>query len=76
MLSDAAEASGVHQGLAAGLINMAWASGQVLGAVGGGAAASAGGDALPCVVVAVLLTAAVLMAWQNGVGRPRYVARA
>jgi MFS family permease len=76
MLSDAAEASGVHQGLAAGLINMAWASGQVMGAVGGGAAASAGGDALPCVVVAALLTAAVLMAWQNGVGRPRYVARA
>jgi MFS family permease len=76
MLSDAAEASGLHQGLAAGLINVAWASGQVMGAVGGGAAAGAGGDALPCLVVAGLLTAAVVMAWQNGVGRPRYVARA
>ena len=76
MLSDAAGASGLHQGLAAGLINVAWASGQVMGAVGGGAAASAGGDALPCLVVAGLLTATVVMAWQNGVGRPRYVAQA
>ena len=31
LLSDAAEASGLHQGLAAGLINVAWAAGQVLG---------------------------------------------
>jgi MFS family permease len=76
MLSDAAEASGLHQGLAAGLINVAWAAGQVLGAVGGGATAGVAGDALPCLVVAGLLTATILMAWQNGVGRPRYVARA
>jgi MFS family permease len=76
MLSDAAEASTLHQGLAAGLINIAWAAGQVLGSVGGGAGASAGGDALPCLVVAVLLAATVLLAWQAGVGRPRYVARA
>jgi MFS family permease len=76
MLSDAAELSGLHQGLAAGMINVAWAAGQVLGSVGGGATASVAGDALPCLVVAGLLTATVLMAWQNGVGRPRYVARA
>lgn len=76
MLSDAAEASGLHQGLAAGLINVAWAAGQVLGSIAGGATASAAGDAVPCLAVAALLVATALAAWQNGVGRERYVARA
>jgi MFS family permease len=76
MLSDAAEASGLHQGLAAGLINVAWAAGQVLGSAGGGATASAAGDAVPCLVVAALLVVTAAAAWQNGVGRARYVARA
>jgi MFS family permease len=76
MLSDAAEASGLHQGLAAGLINVAWAAGQVVGSMGGGAAASAAGDVLPCLAVAVILVAAAIAARQNGIGRERYVARA
>src|SRR3954451_14631124 len=77
MLSDAAEASGLHQGLAAGLINIAWAAGQVLGSVGAGATASAAGDALPCLLVAaMLLVVAALAARRSGVGRARYVARA
>jgi MFS family permease len=76
MLSDAAKDSGLHQGLAAGLINIAWAAGQVLGSIGSGAAAAAAGDALPCLVVAVGLVATALVAWQNGIGRGRYVARA
>jgi MFS family permease len=76
MLSDAADASGLHQGLAAGLINVAWAAGQVLGSIGGGATASAAGDALPCLAVAVMLVGTALAAWQNGIGRGRYVARA
>jgi MFS family permease len=57
MLSDSAEATDLHQGLAAGLINIAWAGGQVLGGVGGGAAATGAGDALPCLLAAVLLLA-------------------
>jgi MFS family permease len=76
MLSDSADASGLHQGLAAGLINIAWAAGQVLGRVGGGATASAAGDALPCLVVAAWLLATAVVARQNGIGRARYVARA
>jgi MFS family permease len=73
LLSDAAEAGGLHQGLAAGLINVAWAAGQVLGSVGAGATASAAGDALPCLVVAGMLIVVALAARQNGIGRARYV---
>lgn len=60
MLSESAEATGLHQGMAAGLTNLAWASGQVTGAVAGGVAASAVGDWLPCYLIAavMLLTAA------------------
>jgi MFS family permease len=55
ILSDAADLSGLHQGLATGLINIAWALGQMTGSAGGGAAAGAAGDVLPCVLVATLL---------------------
>lgn len=68
MLSDAADATALHQGFAAGLINVAWASGQVLGGVGGGAGANAASDTLPCVLSAVLLLATVAAARQMGVG--------
>jgi MFS family permease len=73
MLSDSAEASGLHQGLAAGLINVAWASGQVLGSVGGGTAASVATDALPCLLVAALLLATAAAARQAGVRSPERV---
>jgi MFS family permease len=59
MLSDSAEATRLHQGFAAGLINAAWAIGQVAGGVGGGAAAGTAGDALPCVLAAALLVVTV-----------------
>jgi MFS family permease len=58
MLSDSAEATGLHQGMAAGLANLAWAAGQVTGGVGGGAAASAAGDWLPCYLIAAILLVA------------------
>jgi MFS family permease len=66
MLSDSAEATGLHQGFAAGLTNMAWAAGQVSGGVGGGALAGAAGDALPCLLAAGWLLATALAAWQAG----------
>ncbi len=71
MLSDSADATRLHQGFAAGLINMAWAAGQVLGGVGGGAAAGVAGDALPCLLAAALLLATVLAARPMGVGGGR-----
>jgi MFS family permease len=66
MLSDAAAATGLHQGFSAGLTNMAWAAGQVCGGVGGGAAAEAAGDALPCLLVAAMLLATAAAAWRAG----------
>jgi MFS family permease len=73
MLSDSAEATGLHQGLAAGLINVAWASGQVLGGAGGGAAASGSGDALPCLAAAALLLLTVGAARRMGIGQATQV---
>ena len=55
MLSEGAESSSLHQGYAAGLSNMAWAAGQVIGGVAGGAAASAAGYALPGIAISALL---------------------
>jgi MFS family permease len=62
LVSDEAEASGLHQGYAAGLSNMAWASGQVIGGVGGGVLANATGNAAPSIAIAVLLVATALYA--------------
>ncbi|MGA2925026.1 MAG: MFS transporter [Solirubrobacteraceae bacterium] len=61
MLSDAAAAHGLEQGLAAALINLAWAGGQVLGAGAGGAVAKAHGDA-PVIFVLAVLCALTLVA--------------
>jgi MFS family permease len=68
MLSDAAEISGLHQGLASGLINMAWAMGQVTGSVGSGIGANAAGDALPCLLAAGLLLLTAALARQPRLG--------
>ncbi len=54
-LSEVAESSRLHQGYAAGLSNMAWAAGQTVGALAGGAVSSAAGYALPSLTVAALL---------------------
>jgi MFS family permease len=54
-LSETADLSGLHQGFAAGLSNMAWAAGQTVGALAGGGVASAVGYALPSLAIAALL---------------------
>jgi MFS family permease len=54
-LSETADLSGLHQGFAAGLSNMAWAAGQAAGALAGGAAAGVTGYAVPSLAIAVLL---------------------
>jgi MFS family permease len=54
MLSDTAESRGLEQGLAAALMNLAWAGGQIIGSGGGGALAKDGGDRLATVLAAAL----------------------
>ncbi|HEV7481867.1 MAG TPA: MFS transporter [Solirubrobacterales bacterium] len=63
LLSDIAESSRLHQGFAAGLSNMAWASGQVVGGIGGGVVASLTGNALPSIAIAALLLVTVAYAF-------------
>jgi MFS family permease len=55
MLSEVAESSRLHQGFAAGLSNMAWAAGQVVGGLAGGGVASVAGNAAPSLAIIVLL---------------------
>jgi MFS family permease len=57
LLSDAAEAAGFHQGLAFGLVNLAWALGMVVGSAGGGAVAKATVDAAPYALLSALCVA-------------------
>ncbi|HXS47586.1 MAG TPA: MFS transporter [Solirubrobacterales bacterium] len=54
-LSETADTSGLQQGFAAGLSNMAWAAGQTAGALIGGGVASAAGYAVPSLAIAALL---------------------
>jgi len=52
MISDGADRRGLHQGLAFGLANLAWAAGQGLAAASSGALAQATVDAFPFVLLA------------------------
>jgi MFS family permease len=65
LLSDVAESTNLHQGFAAGLSNMAWALGQVIGGVGGGVVASLTGNALPSLAIALLLALTVVYAFRT-----------
>ena len=65
LISDIAESSSLHQGFAAGLSNMAWASGQVIGGIGGGVVASLTGNAVPSIAIAVLLVLTVFYAFRS-----------
>lgn len=65
LLSEAADLSGLQQGFAAGLSNMAWAAGQTAGAVAGGGVASATGYAAPSLTVAALLLITSAYAFRN-----------
>ncbi len=65
MLSEAADVHGLNQGLAAALMNLAWAIGQVVGAGAGGALAKTAGDLMPMAIAAALCLATL-----SAVSRP------
>ena len=54
MLSDAAHRLELNQGLAFGLANLAWASGQTFGAAASGALAQATSDVVPFALLAAV----------------------
>jgi MFS family permease len=64
-LSETADLSGLHQGFAAGLSNMAWAAGQTAGALAGGGVASAAGYAVPSLAIAALLLVTSAYAYRS-----------
>jgi len=64
-LSETADLSGLHQGFAAGLSNMAWAAGQTAGALVGGGVASAAGYAVPSLAIAALLLVTSAYAYRS-----------
>jgi MFS family permease len=55
LLSDAADATGLDQGFAFGLVNLGWAGGEVVGGSGGAWLADGTSDAVPYLVVALCL---------------------
>ncbi len=61
LLSDASEATGLDQGFAFGLMNLAWAGGQVVGGAVGGGLADLTSDAVPYSILAVLLGTTLVM---------------
>ncbi|HYG97230.1 MAG TPA: MFS transporter [Solirubrobacterales bacterium] len=65
LISDVADLSDLHQGFAAGLSNMAWALGQVLGGIGGGVVADFTGNAAPSLAIALLLVFTVFYAFRT-----------
>lgn len=65
LISDAAEASGLHQGYAVGVSNMAWAAAQMLGGVAGAAVAGVTGDGVPSIAIAVLLALTIIYAFRT-----------
>jgi len=65
LISDVAEKSKLHQGFAAGVSNMAWASGQVIGGIGGGVVASVTGNTAPSLAIAALLALTVFYAFRS-----------
>lgn len=70
LISDSAETSGLHQGYAVGVTNMAWASAQVLGGVAGAGVAGVTGDAVPSIAIAVILVATILYAFRSLMPQP------
>lgn len=55
LLTESASDNGMNQGFAAGISNVAWGGGQMVGSVGGGALADFTGFLLPSVLVAAVL---------------------
>ena len=74
MLSGAAELRGLDQGLAAALMNLAWALGQLVGSGAGGAAAKVAGELLPMMSAAGLWAVMLALMSRRSVAVEQYPA--
>jgi MFS family permease len=70
MLSDGAEGVGLEQGLAFGLMNLTWATGQSLGDIGGARLGEAAGDEVAYLLLSAVCVAAFLVLRSRPVRRP------
>jgi MFS family permease len=70
MLSDGAEHVGLEQGLAFGLMNLTWATGQALGDVGGARLGEAAGDEVAYLLLCAICIASFVILRGRAVGRP------
>jgi MFS family permease len=70
MLSDGADAVGLEQGLAFGLMNLTWAIGQSVGNVGSARLAELAGDELPYLLLAALCLACFVALRARSAPRP------
>lgn len=66
MLSEAAESAGLDQGLAFGVLNLAWAGGQVVGGGASGALADLASDAVPYALLGALCLVTLVLARDRG----------
>ena len=71
LLTDAADRIGLAQGLAFGLMNVAWGAGNALGPAIGGALADAAGDAVPFLIMAAFCFATLVSLGVAGTRRVR-----
>jgi len=65
LLSESSESRGLDQGFAFGLMNLAWAAGQVVGGAAGGGLADATADALPYGLLSVVCAATLVVAMRQ-----------
>jgi predicted MFS family arabinose efflux permease len=70
MLSDGADAVGLEQGLAFGLMNLTWATGQSLGDVGGARLGQAAGDEVAYLTLSAICIVAFLVLRARSLRRP------
>jgi MFS family permease len=72
VVADIAEASDLHQGYAAGLSNIGWAAGQVLGGIGGGVVAELTGNAATGIAIAAAIGLVVVYALRTIEAEPAH----
>jgi predicted MFS family arabinose efflux permease len=70
MLSDGADAAGLEQGLAFGLMNLTWATGQSIGDIGGARLGQAAGDEVAYLVLSAVCLLAFVVLRARSLRRP------